>query len=143
MIDKKGAIYQTAHLNKKTYHVGKIRSRCYEKKICSKSDLKAVTSLLFAKGKSYSARIKAVHNLEKSKPYPERFPLNEDSIGIEIVGNYDDKTKTYEAIKPSQNTSLTWLIDELSNHFSFSKADIYRHPEVSYKMPSEAKTATW
>ncbi len=29
LIDKKSVIYQTANLSKKTYHVGKIKSKCY------------------------------------------------------------------------------------------------------------------
>ncbi|WP_460049479.1 N-acetylmuramoyl-L-alanine amidase [Sessilibacter sp. MAH2] len=77
------------------------------------------------------------------KAYPDRYPLNSDSLGIEIVGNYDIKTKAYENVAPLQNQSLQWLIAELFMLFSITKADVYRHPEVSYKMPTEAGTATW
>ncbi|MET1257603.1 N-acetylmuramoyl-L-alanine amidase [Aliikangiella maris] len=143
LIDKKGTIYQTAHVSKKCYHVGKIRSKCYQSKLCAKADIKAITNLLFAKGKSYGVRIKDVHNLEKAKSYPDRYPLNIDSLGIEIVGSYDVKTKSYETINMLQNKSLTWLVGELLTHFTLTKVDVYRHPEVSYKMESEAKSATW
>ncbi len=44
---------------------------------------------------------------------------------------------------PAQNSSLQWLISELYGHFSLEKDDVYRHPQVSYKQPSEASTATW
>jgi N-acetyl-anhydromuramyl-L-alanine amidase AmpD len=143
IIDKQGIIYQTAHLNKKTYHVGKIRSKCYETNVCSKSQLQAVTLILFKAGKSYPDRVSDLHKHEKRKNYPNRYPLNEDSIGIEIVGNYNKSKKIYESVSGLQNQSLGWLIGELFNHFKITKADIYRHPKVSYKTPSEASTAIW
>ena len=143
LIDKMGKIYQTANLNKKTHHVGKIKSKCYETKACTKSQLQAATQILFKKGQKYSTNVSNLHAAEKVKSYPDRYPLNSDSIGIEIVGNYDKKSKVYESVGALQNQSLQWLIGELFTLFAITKADIYRHPEVSYKMPSEAGTATW
>ncbi len=143
LIDKQGVIYQTAHLNKKTYHVGKIKSKCYETSACSKSQLHAAMSILSIPGKSYPDRVSDLYKNEKGKNYPDRYPLNEDSIGIEIVGNYNISKKIYESVSGVQNLSLKWLIGELLSHFKITKADIYRHPEVSYKMPSEASTAKW
>ena len=59
-----------------------------------------------SKGQKYSTRTTDLHNREKLKPYPDRYPLNSDSIGIEIVGNYDTKTKAYESVGELQNQSL-------------------------------------
>ncbi|WP_020409246.1 peptidoglycan recognition protein family protein [Hahella ganghwensis] len=143
LIDKAGNIFQTAHLDKKTYHVGKVRSKCYELKVCSKAQLQTVTKILFNKSKSYPARVSELHSSEKAKSYPDRYPINEDSLGIEIVGNYNVKAKTYEAVSAIQNSSLQWLVAELANHFSITTADVYRHPEISYKMASEASSASW
>lgn len=143
LIDKKGAIYQTARVTQKAYHVGKIKSKCYETKACTKVQLQNATQMLFQKGLSYSSRITNLHHHEKAKPYPDRYPLNSDSLGIEIVGSYDKLKKQYEAISPLQNSSLKWLISELYTHFNITSADVYRHPEVSYKMPTEASSATW
>ena len=143
LIDKKGAIYQTARVTQKSYRVGKIKSKCYETKSCTKVQLQSAIQLLFQKGVSYSSRITKLHHHEKAKPYPDRFPLNSDSLGIEIVGSYDKLKKHYEAISPLQNSSLKWLINELYTHFNITSADVYRHPEVSYKMPTEASGATW
>jgi len=81
LIDKKGSIYQTASLSKLTYHVGKIKSKCYESKDCSKEELKAATDILFEKGKSYSSRVKNLHLHEKNKEYSARYPTNNDSVG--------------------------------------------------------------
>lgn len=30
---------------------------------------------------------------EKTKSYPNRYPISSDSIGIKVVGKYDDKNK--------------------------------------------------
>ena len=143
LIDKLGVIYQTAGLDKETHHVGKIKSKCYETKACTKAQLQTATKILFQKGKKYSKRVKDLHDSEKAKPFSDRYPLNTDSIGIEIVGNYDIKSKTYEGVSPLQNQSLQWIIAELFTAFKITKADVYRHPEVSYKMASEASTAKW
>src|SRR5690606_6611393 len=118
-------------------------SKCYETKSCSQAQLQQATQILFQKGQPYATRVSNLHSLEKKKPYPDRFPLNTDSLGIEIVGSYDTKAQHYEAISAVQNASLKWLINELFKHFKFTSADIYRHPEVSYKMPSEASSAKW
>lgn len=142
-IDKMRKIYQTAKLDKKAFHVGKIKSKCYETKVCTKAQLQVATQILFKKGQKYSISVTNLHNNEKIKSYPDRYPLNSDSIGIEIVGSYDNKTKAYESVGLLQNQSLQWLIGELFTLFPITKADIYRHPEISYKMPSEAGTSAW
>ncbi len=143
LIDKSGHIYQTALTNKKTYHVGKIRSRCIETKSCSKDELSSANSIYLKKGLSYPVRVKNVHNHEKSKNYPDRYPTNSDSIGIEIVGSYNKANKVYESVNAKQNLSLKWLVNELLTHLKLQNSDIYRHPDVSYKQPSEAKSANW
>ncbi|MFK5914170.1 MAG: N-acetylmuramoyl-L-alanine amidase [Woeseiaceae bacterium] len=76
------------------------------------------------------------------KNYPDRYPVNSDSIGIEIVVKFINDTK-YEDLTAAQNVSLQWLISELYGHFNLDTTDVYRHPEVSYKMPSEGSTAVW
>jgi len=143
LIDKKGKIYQTALLTKLTHHVGKIKSRCIQTKVCTAGELATANSIYFKKGKSYSVRLTNLYKHEKKKAYPARYPLNKDSIGIEIVGDYDKAKKVYERVNNAQNKALKWLVGELGFHFVMDKHDVYRHPEVSYKKPSEARTAAW
>ncbi|MEF3073837.1 peptidoglycan recognition family protein [Methylobacter sp. Wu1] len=143
LIDKDGTIYQTARINQKCWHVGNIRSRCGELKSCSADELKKIEAILFKKGEAYGVRIKNLSKHEMSKNYPDRYPTNEDSLGIEIVGSFDSKSDSYEIVNKQQNSSLTWLISVLQSSLSLSGNDIYRHPEVSYKQASEAKTAQW
>lgn len=143
LIEKDGRIVQTARINQKCWHVGAIRSKCYELKSCSVQGLNEVQALLFKKGESYALRVKKLSRLESGKTYPERYPTNEDSIGIEIVGAFDLILNQYEMVSRQQNIALSWLIELLQNALHMDDEDVYRHPEVSYKKPSEAKSATW
>jgi hypothetical protein len=83
------------------------------------------------------------HKSESSKSWPARYPSNEDSIGIELVGRFDAATKTYETVTIKQNGSLKWLVTELSLTLRLRATEVFRHPTVSYKEPTEASTAQW
>jgi len=139
LIDKNGQIYQTASMHKRCYHVGRlIKSKCLtiNKKSCSSSNMAKILAM------SWTNQIKALDANERAKSYPHRYPVNSDSIGIELAGKHIDN-KRYETVTPSQNASLQWLVSELYSHFSLTSSDVYKHPEVSYKNPGEASTATW
>lgn len=139
LVDKNGQIYQTASLLMRCYHVGKhIRSKCLEidKPSCDSAAMAKMLAM------SFSNHVKAIDAHERAKSYPLRYPVNGDSIGIEIVGKSIDD-KTYEKITSEQNTSVQWLTGELYSHFSISSSDVYRHPEVSYKNRGEAASAVW
>ncbi len=139
LIAKNGQIYQTASTLKRCYHVGRlIKSKCLtlDKNSCDSVEMAKILA------KSWSNQIKALDAHERQKSYPERYPINSDALGIEIVGRHIDDTQ-YEAVTPAQNESLQWLLTELYKHFTLTKTDVYRHPEVSYKNPGEAKGASW
>jgi len=139
LIDKNGQIYQTASMHKRCYHVGRlIKSKCLtiNKKSCNDANMAKILAM------SWTSQIKALDANERAKSYPHRYPVNSDSIGIELVGKHIDN-KRYEIVTPSQNASLQWLVSELYNHFGLTSSDVYKHPAVSYKNPGEASTATW
>ena len=139
LIDKNGQIYQTASMRKRCYHVGRlIKSKCLtiSKRSCNSASMAKILAL------SWTNQIKALDAHERAKAYPDRYPVNSDSVGIELVGAHIDD-KNYEKITVQQNASLQWLINELYKHFSLTSGDVYRHPEVSYKNPGEASTAVW
>ncbi|EXU76908.1 peptidoglycan recognition protein family protein [Erwinia mallotivora] len=143
LIAKDGKIYQTASLQKITNYVGFLQSRCLMKKICSPQELKKVTGM--DKIKNIRERSKTVHRYKASKSFPDRYPYNADSIGIEIVGkarriNNED---IYEPVNDRQNESLKWLVKELSETLRVSLNEVYRHPDVGRKNLTEASTATW
>lgn len=139
LIDKDGTIYQTASMSKRCYHVGRLIKSKYltiNKNTCTSPDMAKILAM------SQRNQIKAIDSDERAKNYPDRYPVNSDSIGIELVGRHIDD-KAYETVSAFQNSSLQWLVSELYKHFSLTSNDIYRHPTVSYKNPGEASTATW
>lgn len=86
LITKSGTIYQTASLKFKCWHVGKIQSRCRIEGTCTEAENQA---LVVANSKK--TWVQNIHNIEKSKAYPTRYPVNDDSIGIEVVGEFNQK----------------------------------------------------
>ncbi|MBK4727573.1 MULTISPECIES: peptidoglycan recognition protein family protein [Erwiniaceae] len=138
LIDKEGKIYQTASLFKVTNHVGNIRSRCYMEKKCTPSEISTIRPFL--------NKYKKLSHLEQKKSYPERYPANFDSLGIEVVGkpvSGEGENAIYETVNDAQNSALKWLVYELSDTLKISMSEVFRHPEVSYKVKTEAGTAKW
>jgi N-acetyl-anhydromuramyl-L-alanine amidase AmpD len=139
LIDENGQIFQTASMSSRCWHVGELlKSKCLaiDKTTCDSGAMAKIMAM------KWGAQIDALNKHERAKNYPDRYPVNSDSIGIEIVGQHIDKTH-YEAVTPQQNLSLQWLIAELYGHFNLTGKDVYRHPDVSYKNPDEAGSAIW
>ncbi|MGO4277709.1 MULTISPECIES: peptidoglycan recognition protein family protein [Cupriavidus] len=135
LIDRDGTIYQTASLRKRTNHVGNIKSRCLETRKCSPAEFNAAYPLKW--------RPTPLSRHEHRKPFPERYPGNTDSVGIELVGAYIEKNEVYESVTPSQNDAVRWLVAELSATLKVAMGDVYRHPQLSRKTESEASSAKW
>ncbi|WP_034943888.1 peptidoglycan recognition protein family protein [Erwinia oleae] len=142
LIDKDGTIYQTASLFRITWHVGRSRSRCFLTKKCTPAEFKKVADLEKRGGNNG-----VISKMEKIKKFPHRFPINSDSIGIEIVGQsrkiQNKKETVYEPVNSQQNDSLKWLISELTVTLKVPMDEIYRHPEIARKNETEAGTALW
>lgn len=53
-------------------------------------------------------RVGKLHDHEAAKAYPDRFPLNEDSLGIEIVGSVDAAAQSYASVtkRPERRPGL-------------------------------------
>lgn len=146
LIDRDATIYQTASVFRVTWHVGTMKSRCYLTKKCKPAEFEKAAGL----EKSWR-NYTEISKLEKKKKFPDRYPGNIDSIGIEIVGKaqkmIDEKglhiDDVYEPVNDQQNRSLDWLIKELSDTLKTSMKEIYRHSEIARKNKTEASTATW
>jgi N-acetyl-anhydromuramyl-L-alanine amidase AmpD len=139
LVDKDGTIYQTASLFQRTWHVGKLKARCLLENNCEPAEITAY--------KKFDPT--GMHQRESKKSVPQRFPSNEDSVGIELVGQAlpDPQNPTgdpiYEAVTEAQNLSLQWLIGELTRLLAVPLTEIFRHPVVSRKNPTEAQSASW
>ncbi|WBF47640.1 N-acetylmuramoyl-L-alanine amidase [Serratia rubidaea] len=141
LIDKDGKIYQTASLFKVTWHVGLSQSRCFVRKKCRPTEFQQVAEM----EKSWR-NYRKISALEQKKFFPDRFPNNSDSIGIELVGQAKDSGKgelVFESVNKKQNDSLKWLIRELADTLNVSMTEVYRHPEIGRKNMTEASTAKW
>lgn len=135
LIDKDGAVYQTGSVLWRQWHVGKLQVRCVAEHRCTPEETKAL------KGLSYAA----TNAHEMTKAGPDRYPSNNDAIGVELVGASlgPGGDAPYEAVTDAQNGSLAWLVGELRQHFQVPPDEVFRHPVVSYKDPNEAATARW
>ena len=131
LIGKDGVTYQTASLLEKTYHIGPIRSRCFEEGTCDAQEQAAIESL--ERREAY----RAVHDRDKVKPYPERFPMNEDSVGIEVVAMYSAATRQWDPPTPEQAESIAQLVQILQKQYSLTDADVYEHDRISRKTAGE------
>ncbi|KGM53375.1 hypothetical protein N800_06400 [Lysobacter daejeonensis GH1-9] len=127
IVDKDGTVYQAASLLKKTAHVGKIKSRCFDSGSCPVDEMKKIKSWGWAPAKVYAH--------EKSKDYPARYPMNEDSVGIETVADHDGKS--WEAPTPAQARAIQSIIQIIKREYGLDNADIYEHDRISYKTPGE------
>lgn len=139
LIDKDGAIYQTASIRMQAWHVGKLRSRCLAELKCSPTEFRLL--------KKFDPS--TTHQREMTRQVPARYPSNTDSLGIELVGEAlprhepDPDLRTYEAVTKAQQISLAWLVRELQVSLQLSTTEVFRHPTVSYKNKTEAATASW
>ncbi|WP_159565017.1 peptidoglycan recognition protein family protein [Budvicia diplopodorum] len=127
LIAKNGDIHQTVSLFSYTYHVGKIKSRCMEEKTCSAEESKKIKSFGWNPGK--------VYDHEKVKMYPERYPYNGDSVGIEVVAMH--KNDGWESPTLEQTNSISKLVDIIKNIYELDDRDVYEHDKISYKMEGE------
>jgi len=128
VIDKDGTTYQCADLRRRTAHVGPIRSRCFIEDTCPLVETTTFTG--------WTSRMKC-HDHEKVKRYPDRYPMNEDSVGIEVVAMYDATLGKWDAANPPQSLSIHFLVDFLKDEYGLSYADIYQHDEIAWKTAGE------
>ncbi|SFD34725.1 peptidoglycan recognition protein family protein [Paracidovorax konjaci] len=157
LIDKDGTVYQTASVRKRTHHVGPLLARCLAELRCKPAEF------ALSKSNPETAAPQRMHKIEMQKSVPVRYPSNVDSLGIELVGRpalppgktppvnatpidkerYFNQHAVYEPVTNAQNASLQWLIGELAMSLSIPAGEVFKHPTVSRKNPTEAGTAVW
>ncbi len=137
LIAKDGTIFQTASLLKMTHHVGWIKARCISEHRCSPKELAALQS---------KRPGRPIGQVELRKSWPSRFPHNGDSIGIELVGEALPKTddvRSFEPLTDDQQQALSWIVRGLAIALGIQFTEVFRHPDVSWKNETEAKSARW
>lgn len=137
LIDTDGTIHQTVSVDRQAWHVGAIRSRGEVEGTITPGDQREVDA---ARGKVAEWRgtaVRAVSRVESTRPYPERYPTNGDSVGIEVVGRYDAATKTWDPPTAAQTASIRKLVGTLQDNFGLTDHDVYQHDHISRKTPGE------
>ena len=135
-VDKDGTVHQTASLRHRTHHVGKIKSRCQMEGNCTPEEAEKIRSWGWAPTR--------IHNHEKAKPYPKRFPMNEDSVGIEVVARClthcapdEGDQATWEPPTPEQAESIRTIVEILKSTYALGEEDVFEHDRISYKKGGE------
>jgi N-acetylmuramoyl-L-alanine amidase len=153
LIAKDGTVYQTAGLDQKANHVGKVRPKGYEptagggnKRVAAELDAYSTDILdkMDKKKISFKDGVKLLSDHELTKPYGNdptdpstRMPSNSDSIGIEFEGLVGKDGK-YEPLSDAQKKAGAALVQFLETKYNLGPADVYRHPDLSYKDYTEA-----
>ena len=138
LIDKAGKIYQTARVDQVCWHVGILLARCQVEQGCNPQELKTIASLMHAPGVGFGARARSLSRHEVAKTYPSRYPSNNDSLGIEVVGKFDPAQKSYEAATAEQLKSVKYLVDLLVQQFSLKLlSDVFAHGAIARKEVTE------
>ncbi|RTQ36944.1 N-acetylmuramoyl-L-alanine amidase [Variovorax gossypii] len=151
LIDKDGTIYQTAAIYQRTNHVGPLKARCLVIPKCTLRDFPEKVGPT------------AMHRIEMLKAPPDRYPGNMEAVGIEMVGRAklpagfrpipEEATWPIEKLRgrhgifdtptAAQNQSLSWLVRVLQDSLQMTEGEVFRHPVVSRKNPTEAQGANW
>lgn len=140
LVAEDGKIIQTASLERIAWHVGTIRPRCLEQSTCAREEKAAIDALMTAPGKSWGTKVHEIGDREiQKKSYPDRFPINSDSIGIEIVGKQESQDKGYAAPTKAQVEAVRALVEALKAKYGLADADVYRHGDIAYKDRTEGQ----
>lgn len=125
-------------MNQKCWHVGILQSRCQTEGDCSPQENKTINSLIHQIGLSFGRRAKNLSRHEAKKKYPNRYPSNDDSIGIEVVGKFSTIAKTFGEPTSQQFKSLRFIVKIVADEFSLNiDNDVYSHGAIARKQPSE------
>jgi hypothetical protein len=69
-------------------------------------------------------------------------PHNNNSIGIEVVGNYNATTKTWDPLTPKQIESVAFLVNSLKTTYNISQTNVRNHEDVQPKTAGEGATVS-
>ncbi len=133
LIDRDGTIHQTASLNSNTAHVGNIRSRAEVEGTLTPEGRQELAATRRLPTNDYAD----VSRLESARPYPDRYPTNRDSIGIEVVATYNERSRTWQEPTEAQRASIQRLVGSLQQNYGLNDRDVYEHDRISYKTQGE------
>lgn len=137
LIDLDGTTHQTVSVDRQAWHVGAIRSRGEVDGVITAEDQRDLDRARNGQAEWRGPAVRAVSRVESTRPYPERYPTNADSVGIEVVGRYRPATETWDDPTPEQVVSIRLLMESLQRNFGLTDKDVYQHDAISRKTPGE------
>ncbi len=83
-----------------------------------------------------------IYSSSSKQMYPEYYGklLNTNTVGIEVIGNYNKATKEWEPLTVFQAVSVSILVDQLSKHYDIHRNQVYPHETVQRKTTGEGQT---
>jgi N-acetylmuramoyl-L-alanine amidase len=135
LIDTDGTIHQTVSVDRQAWHVGAVRSRGEVEGTITPGDQRELDAARGTTPEWRGTAVRAVSRIESTRPYPERYPTNGDSVGIEVVGRYNAATSTWDPPTTEQRASIRRLVGTLQNNFGLNDHDVYQHDVISRKTP--------
>jgi hypothetical protein len=70
---------------------------------------------------------------------PEASLTNNETIGIEVVGMYNNETQEWDALTNEQVKTVSWLVNSLLKTTKLKKENIYNHEDIQAKTPGEGQ----
>ena len=64
---------------------------------------------------------------------------NYNSIGIEVVGNYNNSTQQWDPLTPEQIESTAQAVYTMMNEYGLTIDDVFPHEDVSWKTAGEGQ----
>ncbi|MBK6730823.1 MAG: N-acetylmuramoyl-L-alanine amidase [Bacteroidetes bacterium] len=64
---------------------------------------------------------------------------NYNSIGIEVVGNYNAETKTWDPLTEEQVENTAQAVNAILQEYDLTLENVYPHEDVSWKTPGEGQ----
>lgn len=125
LINPAGQIFQTARITQVCWHVGRIKAYCKEIHRCTPTDDQVLTKILKTFGNDKEEYDRQVDTWEQKKLALNRYPTNNDSIGIEVVGAM--KNGVYGTPTNAQNQSSRWLVSALLSTLKLDRGRIFPH----------------
>lgn len=87
-----------------------------------------------------TTQIANLNNIANHVGKPKGSVSNGNSIGIEVVGNYDPAAKSWDPLTPAQVESTAQAINVIAKEYGVSLSNVLPHEAVSWKTAGEGGT---
>lgn len=139
LINPAGQIFQTARINQKCWHIGRIQSYCQQLHRCAVDDQAMLERIAREYQGNKTERDRRIDAWEQRKKSADRYPKNADALGIEVVGA--PVRGVYVRATEAQNNASKFLVRELLSTLRLDRGRVFPHGMIDpRKEESEGRT---